>query len=33
LDDIDYAAGGRQTGVIGDNQVAFGVDLDLLEPV
>lgn len=28
-DFIDYAAGGRQTGAIGDNQVAFGADLDL----
>ncbi|NPD66799.1 carbohydrate porin (plasmid) [Lichenicola cladoniae] len=28
-DFIDYAAGGRKTGAIGDNQVAYGVDLDL----
>lgn len=28
-DFIDYVAGGRQTGAIGDNQVAYGVDLDL----
>ena len=28
-DFIDYAAGGRQTGAIGDDQVPFGIDLDL----
>ncbi len=26
-DFIDNAAGGRKTGAIGDNQVAYGVDL------